>query len=132
MARIVGNEGSVTFGTHNITANAWSMSISRVVNDVTGFGDTSTQVRGGIPTYSGSVSGFMSFDVASSSPELDATNFDSGDEVSIVLTAATGCTYTGNGVISGVSVGSSKTGDATISFDFTFNGAPTEAWDETA
>ena len=131
MARIVGNEGSVTFGTHNITANAWTMSISRVVNDVTAFTDTSTNVRGGIPTYTGSVAGFMSFDVASSSPELDATNFESGDEVSIVLTAATGCTYTGNSVVSGVSMSTSKTGDATLSFDFTFNGAPTEAWDET-
>ena len=132
MARIVGNEGSVTFGTHNITANAWSMSISRVVSDVTAYADTATNVRGGIPTYTGSVSGFMSYDVSTSSPELDYTNFESGDEVSIVLTAATGCTYTGNGVVSGVSVSSTKTGDATISFDFTFNGAPTEAWDEVA
>ena len=73
MARIVGNEGSVSVATYGITANAWSMSISRVVNDVTAFGDASTKVRGGIPTYTGSVSGFMD---DSDDPNLVETFFE--------------------------------------------------------
>jgi len=125
MARIVGNEGSVTVATYGITANAWSMSISRVVNDVTAFGDASTKVRGGIPTYTGSVSGFMADD---SAPNLIETYFETGDQVVITLIAQTGNQWSGSAVISGVSVGSSKTGDATISFDFTYDGGVSESW----
>ena len=139
--RIVGNEGSVSFGDagtgavlHNITANAWSMSVSRVMSDVSAFGDNAGEAVGGVPTYTGSVSGFME-STSAGEPFTNADDFASADKVYMVLTAATGCTYTttsGQGaVISGVSISSSKTGDATISFDFTFDGAPVEAWDET-
>ncbi len=130
--RIVGNEGSATIDTHNIAINSWSMNISRVVNDVTAYADTSSQFRGGIPTYTGSVAGFMEYDASSTSPSLSATDFETGDTVTITLTPATGCSYSGPAVISGVSLASSKTGDTTISFDFSFDGAPTETWDETA
>lgn len=126
MARIVGNEGSVSLGTHNLSANAWSLSISRVTNDVTAFGDTSATVRGGVPTYSGSISGFMDDD---GDPTILPTNFETGDTVAITLTAQTGNTITcGQAIISGVSISTSKTGDATISFDFIFSGAVTGAW----
>tara|TARA_Y100001973_G_C5169452_1_gene318146 strand:+ start:394 stop:783 length:390 start_codon:yes stop_codon:yes gene_type:complete len=128
MARIVGNEGSISFSVHNITANAWSMTISRVVSDVTAFGDKSTNVRGGVPTYSGSVSGFMD---DSSDPNIGnavTDYFETGDTVAVTLTAQSGNSWNGDAVVSGVSVASSKTGDATISFDFTFTGNVTETW----
>ena len=128
MARIVGNEGAVTFATHNLTANAWSMSISRVVNDVTAFGDASTNVRGGVPTYTGSVSGFMDDDSAPNLGNAVTDYWETGDTVALTLTAQSGNTWSGTAVVSGVSVSSSKTGDATISFDFTFTGNVTETW----
>tara|TARA_R100000655_G_scaffold25910_1_gene53456 strand:- start:1864 stop:2259 length:396 start_codon:yes stop_codon:yes gene_type:complete len=130
MARIVGNEGNVSLGSHGITANAWSMSVSRVVSDVTAFGDNSSSFVGGIPTYTGSISGYMSKDAAATAPALEHTSFNSDDTCAIVLTAASGCTYTGTGVISGVSISTTKTGDATISFDFSFTGDVSEAWDQ--
>jgi len=129
--RIIGNEGAATIATHNIVINAWTMNISRVVNDITAFGDSSSQFRGGVPTYTGSVAGYVQYDAADTSPELGVTNFESDDEPEVVLTAATGCTYTGDVAVSGVSLGTSKTGDTSISFDFSFCGAPTEAWDIT-
>lgn len=124
-SRIVGNEGNVSIGTHNIVANAWSMSISRPLNDVTGFADDTAQVRGGVPTYSGSISGFMD---DSSAPTLSKGSFNTGDVVAVALIAQSGNQWSGDAVVSGVSVSSSKTGDATISFDFTFTGDVTEAW----
>ena len=125
-SRIVGNEGSVSLGTHNMVANAWSLSISRVTNDVTAFGDSSATVRGGVPTYSGSISGFMD---DADDPNVYPANFETGDTVAITLTAQTGNTITcAQAIISGVSISSSKTGDATISFDFMFSGAVTGAW----
>tara|TARA_R110000824_G_scaffold13220_1_gene57527 strand:+ start:11448 stop:11828 length:381 start_codon:yes stop_codon:yes gene_type:complete len=125
MARIIGNEGSITVDTFNITANAWSMSISRVVNDVTAFTDSTTSHRGGIPTYTGSVSGFMD---DASAPSITEANFATGTEVTLTLLAQSGNSWSGEAVVSGVSISSSKTGDATISFDFTYNGTVTEAW----
>jgi len=129
--RIIGNEGAATIATHNIVINAWTMNISRVVNDVTAFTDTASTFRGGIPTYTGSVAGYLQYDAADTSPKLAATDFASSVEPAVVLTAATGCTYTGDVAVSGVSLGTSKTGDTTVSFDFSFIGAPTEAWDVT-
>ncbi len=128
MARIVGNEGAVAFATHNLTANAWSMSISRVINDVTAFGDASTNVRGGVPTYTGSVSGFMDDSSAPNLGNAVPDYWETGDTVALTLTAQSGNTWNGTAVISGVSVSSSKTGDATISFDFTGTGNVTETW----
>jgi len=128
MARIVGNEGVVSFGVHSILANAWSISISRVVSDVTAYGDASSRAVGGMPTYTGSVSGFLEKDSSNTSPELVGT-FDSDDVVAVTLTAASGCTYACSTChVSGASVNVSKTGDTTLSFDFTASGGFTEAW----
>jgi hypothetical protein len=125
MARIIGNEGSVTCSAHNITANAWSMSLSRVVSDVTAFGDASSEFRGGVPTYTGSLSGFLS---DSADPNIGSGEFPTGAEASIVLIAQSGNQWAGTGIISGASVSSSKTGDTTISLDFSFTGTVTETW----
>ena len=128
MARIVGNEGVVSFGVHSILANAWSISISRVVSDVTAYGDSSSRAVGGMPTYTGSVSGFLEKDSSNTSPELVGT-FDSDDVVVVVLTAASGCTYTCSTChVSGASVNVNKTGDTTLSFDFTASGGFVESW----
>ena len=150
--RYVGNDGSFTgFGTggvgaatgdvHNFICTAWTMTASRVVSDVTGYGDTARGKRGGIAEYTGSASGYMSGDAANTAPNFGGnseagragTNFlTAQSNVSYILTAATGCTLNGDCVILGVSVSSTKTGDATISFDFACDGAPLEVWDESA
>jgi hypothetical protein len=140
LTRIVGNEGSVTFGAagtgavlHNITANSWSMTVSRVMSDVSAFDDTAGESIGGVPTYTGSVSGFMD-SLTAGEPFTNADDFATVDRVYMTLTAASGCTYVTvadqGAIISGVSISSTKTGDATISFDFTFDGVPTENWSE--
>ena len=125
MARIIGNEGSVTVAGHGITANAWSLSISRNVSDVTAFGDAAMSYRGGIAAYTGSVSGFMD---DGGDPNLGSAEFTSGSEGTITLIAQSGNQYTGTAVITGASISTTKTGDATISLDFTYTGVVTETW----
>lgn len=128
--RIIGNDGSVTFlSGHNVEANSWSLTINAVVSDTTAYGDTFRTFRGGVKQWSGSVSGFMSFDATSTAPSVD--DF-SGTPAAITLTAATGCTYGGSVIISNVVINTTKTGDATISFDLQGSGTLTETWDETA
>lgn len=127
MARIVGNDGNFSIDTHSFQTTAWTLNVNRVVSDVTAYGDSARSKRGGIPEYTGSASGYMEDDT--SDPAITATNLAAtSGEVTAVLTAATGNTFTGEVVISGVSVASNKTGDATISFDFAFNGDVTVAW----
>jgi hypothetical protein len=126
MSRIVGNEGTVSLGNHQLDANAWSLTISRVVSDVTAFDDGSATVRGGVPTYTGSISGFMKDD---GDPQLEPSVFTTADTVAITLTASSGETVAcAQAIISGVSISTSKTGDATISFDFSFSGTVTSTW----
>lgn len=140
MPRIIGNDGSVTFfdsggGTprHNAILNAFSLTVAQVVSDVTGFGDTWRQKRGGVKDSRGSASGFMSFDAADTAPGLDDPVDDPTNAEAVVrLTIATGCYWEGNAIISDVTVNSSKTGDATISFNFEFSDTITETWDEVA
>lgn len=137
--RIIGNDGSVTFFTnHNAILNSFSLTIAQVVSDVTGFGDTWRQKRGGVKDGRGSAAGFMSYDAADTGPGIaddSASSGDgpiSGDAASITLIPVTGCSWTGDAIISDVTVNSSKTGDATISFNFEFSNTITETWDESA
>jgi hypothetical protein len=105
VTRAVGNDGNFAgFGDaaeHNFVCNAWSLTASRVVSDVTGYGDTARGKRGGIAEYTGSASGYMKFDDANSDPNIGAetagrtgTNLlTAQSNVSYTLTAAAGCTY---------------------------------------
>ena len=136
MARITGNDGNFSLATHTILANSWSMTVSPVTTDVTGFGDTGKQMVTGMATYTGSASGFLLKDTGSSAPSF-ATDSGGGTNpmegqagVVCTLTAATNCTYSGEVIITNGSVSANKNGDTTVSVDFQFIGAVTETWDE--
>jgi hypothetical protein len=116
MAAISGNTGSVTGGVVGVL-NTWSATISRAVSDVTGFGNSGRHRILGVYDMTGSAGGIMD----------DSTSFVSTNEIaamtattgaSITLTAQSGNTIGANVVVDSVSLGSSKTGDATLSFNF--------------
>ena len=116
MAAISGNTGSVTGGVVGVL-NTWSATISRAVSDVTGFGNSGRHRILGVYDMTGSAGGIMD----------DSTSFVSSNEIaamtattgaSITLTAQSGNTIAANVVVDSVSLGSSKTGDATLSFNF--------------
>ena len=116
MAAISGNTGSVTGGVVGVL-NTWSATISRAVSDVTGFGNSGRHRILGVYDMTGSAGGIMD----------DSTSFVSSHEIaamtattgaSITLTAQGGNTIGANVVVDSVSLGSSKTGDATLSFNF--------------
>ena len=116
MAAISGNTGSVTGGVVGVL-NTWSATISRAVSDVTGFGNSGRHRILGVYDMTGSAGGIMD----------DSTSFVSTNEIaamtattgaSITLTAQSGNTIGANVIVDSVSLGSSKTGDATLSFNF--------------
>jgi hypothetical protein len=128
MARIVGNDGSVTFAAHKVIVSSWTMTISRVVSDVTGFTDSVRSKLGGIAEITGSLSGFID-DTAGEQPDFTPTvltNDYAGSD--ITLQAADGCNWTGKAIVSNISVSTTKTGDCTVSLDFAFAGDVAESW----
>lgn len=127
---IVGNDGAFTgFGAsgadHAAKFSTWSLNVARVVSPTTEFGDASAKHRGGVATYSGTAAGVMSEGAANTEPGLDS--FQAAGSV-VTLTAAGSTWGTALAVISGADVSMDKNGDATISFSYIFDGAPTETW----
>ena len=122
MAAISGNSGNVT-GPAGLVGvlNTWSATITRAVSDVTGFTNSGRNRLLGVYDLTGSAGGIMD----------DAAAFVSTNQPA-VQTAVTGSTITlsadrntsslnsieANVVFESVALGSSKTGDATITFNF--------------
>ena len=118
MAAISGNSGNISGTGYNANLNTWSATISRAVSDVTSFDGSGRRRILGVYDMTGSAGGIMD----------DNTNFDNGSgELSaltattgatITLTAKTGCTIAAPCVTESIQLGSSKAGDATITFSF--------------
>lgn len=119
MAAISGNSGNVSGPSGLVgSLNTWSATVSRAVSDVTGFSNVGRNRILGVYDLSGSAGGIMD----------DNTNFDNASGefavqtsttgTTITLTAKTGCTLGANVVFSDIALGSSKTGDATVTFSF--------------
>lgn len=128
---IAGCGGSVTMpGGFEAKFNNWKMKKTVSTIDTTGFvdgpyaDDTPTRIG-----YSGSASGFLVTDAA---PEPGPTGACSDLDATIgeiVLTAASGKTYTMTAVISDMSIEREANGKATVSFDFKSKGATVvQAW----
>ena len=148
---ISGNSGACVLGSaneHNPHFNTWSATFTREQHDVTAFGDTGRRRIPGLADISGSAGGFMTFDSSDTGPGVfqDAHgNVAAAQSHLMVLTLATGCTYTFNGNITDVAISSTMGGDATITMNFVMAGGAEiqgtnpaasspqtiETWDET-
>jgi hypothetical protein len=132
---IIGTNGNVTLPTDFSAAlNQWYLTLEQTPVETTNYGDSGNRTyRGGLRGGAGSATGFPSFDAAASAPGWDKiADGTYGAPAAITLTAATGCTYTGNVIVSGIAFGHDLQGNATITFNFVFSGAITETWDESA
>ena len=116
MAAISGNTGKVTGGVSAVL-NTWSATISRAVSDVTGFGNTGRHRILGVYDMTGSAGGIMD-DAAAFVSTNEPAAMTAITGASITLEAASGNTIGANVVVDSISLGSSKTGDATLSFNF--------------
>lgn len=111
----IGNDGNITLPSgHNAHINSWTANVSRVENVITGFSDDAARRRLGVQDITGSASGFPNFGESGTAPGTDAA--DPGGD--LTLTIATGCTLQAAVVLTSFEFGSSKTGDATLTFNF--------------
>ena len=117
MAALNGNTGNVASAGIVGTLNTWSATISRAMSDVTGFDNVGRNRLLGVWDMTGSAGGVL--DNTSSfvsSNELAAQTATAGG--SITLTAEGGNTIAANCVVDSVAMNVNKTGDATITFNF--------------
>lgn len=128
---LTGNDGGCSLPSgHGAQLQSWNANFSRQVTDVTGYSDTGRRRRLGLWDVSGSAGGTMIADAANAGPGVDHTNLDGA---LITLQAnGTACQYQITAVMTQITMGVTKTGDSTLSFDFSNSAGtiPTETWDE--
>lgn len=138
---IKGSTGSITFTDGEIAARLenWSASFDNTVVEYRPFDAAPFPVRHvtGI-SLSGSATGVIQFDDTTTAPfktSLTSTGVlteANMNDVALVLTATTGCTYGFNAALDGVSITRPSDGRAEITVNFSSTGAITQTWDETA
>ena len=126
-----GSDGSVTFpADFEAQINTWSATLTRATSVVTGFGDTGARRRASaVLDMTGSAGGITKYGDSSHDPTGITTDSDSAQ---IVLTVATGCTFTLNAIINSTAFSVTQDGDSTVSFNFEMDDSngPTVAWAE--
>lgn len=126
-----GSDGSVTLPTDfEAQINTWSATLTRATSVVTGFGDTGARRRASaVLDITGSAGGITKFGAASHDPTGIVTTSTSA---SVILTVATGCTFTFEAIINSAAFSVTQDGDSTVSFNFEMDDSngPTIAWDQ--
>jgi len=127
-----GSDGTVAIGAnYEAQLNTWSATLTRATSVVTGFGDTGHRRRASaVLDLTGSAGGFSKYGDSSHDPTGIAAG--SATATGMVLTVATGCTFTFDAVINSTAFSVTQDGDSTVTFNFEMDDAdgPTVAWAE--
>lgn len=127
---VSGFNGDVTLTGHGGDAFAFTFNVVQRKKDVGRYGGSRwNKKRGGILDVTGSVSVFLKMNAAATAPSVDTLEPDGAN---LVLTAETGCTWTGKGVLDFNTT--HRFDDPAIEGTYPFEGTDdwTEAWDESA
>lgn len=138
---IQGTDGNCAFGSgggtgenkHSVQFNTWSATATRTVHDVTKFADTGRRRILGLADITGSAGGFVSHSAGNLAIDVHGGMQAAGQvNDDIVLTFATGCTWTFEAIIDSMAASSTMGGDTTVTLNFQLAGGAgvTEAWDE--
>lgn len=125
MPTYVGNDGRFT-GSIGAVINSWQATISAVSHDVTGFVHSGRARKLGVVDITGTASGFQQSD--SAAPWSLLTNATGATVTLYTLyhtTTSSASSINFNAVIAEIPLGSVKTGDASVSFNFQLSVANT-------
>ncbi len=130
MTARAGTAGLVEYkGVPVLRINSWSANVNTDIRDHTSFSTGALVWRTTKPGLSGASGTFSGFwDADGSTAQADCISAAlTGSTGSIVLSGdkVTGGSINGDIFFSGLTLGSAVDGDATVSFDFTLNGAAT-------
>jgi hypothetical protein len=125
---ISGFDGDAVITGHGGEAYAWSLNVTQRKKDVSRYGNSRyARQRAGILDLSGVISVFLRKGGAGNAPATDALE---PDGAALVLTASTGCTFTGTAILDFTM--NHRFDDPAIegTYPFVFTGDVTEAWAE--
>jgi len=130
MAARAGTQGLVLYkGVPVLNINQWSADINTDIRDHTSFTTGTVQWRvtkPGLAGGSGSFSGFWDADGSTAQTDaIAAALAGSTGNITLHQDKVTGDSFTGAIFYSGLTAGAAVDGDATVSFNFSFNGAVT-------
>jgi hypothetical protein len=136
VARVTGVLGAVALLTGmNADFNRWSLSANHPVDDDTAYGDTlvgASHSGSGCVDYGWDAGGFLKRSAATTAPGI---GLNSGvaiadlDGAAITLTAFTGCTFGGTGIVTSANIAHAKrSGAIPVSYAGVFDGDVTETW----
>lgn len=136
LARVTGKNGAVALLTGlNADFNRWSLSANHPLDDDTAYGDTlvgASHSGSGTIDYSWDAGGFLKSNAASTAPGLGVNTgvaIADVDGAAITLTAHTGCTFGGTGIVTSANVAHAKrSGAIPISYAGVIDGDVTETW----
>lgn len=123
---VSGFNGAVTLTGHGGVAHAFTFSVAQAKKETGRYGGSRwNKRRGGILNATGSITVFLQKGAAGTAPAVGSLEVDGA---ALVLTAETGCTWTGNAIID-FSINHSF-GDPAVegTYPFEGNGDFTEAW----
>jgi len=131
MATYSGIGGDCTFAANGFgELQSWEINATAEILDDTEMGDKWTTAKGGLASWTGSAVMRVDYDdtaqAAAIVDVLQAT--PSGDSVALVFQVASGKTFGGNALVSGVQIGGDKGGYFEATLSFTGNGALTPTW----
>jgi hypothetical protein len=130
VTRVGGKDGAVSLPSgFNADFASWTLRCSQPVDDDTSYTDTGTgssHAGAGTIDYNLTAAGFLKANAASTAPGLDSFSETAG---AVTLTAKTGCTETGNFIMSGATLDHRKrAGAVPISYEGINKGDLTETW----
>lgn len=136
MALLTGMGGSVTLPAGvSLAVTEWSANVSHeLIKYRPAFGEKWTTTQNGPGEFTGTLTGYVKYDAASSEPiDLTGTDWSALEGIELVLTAETGCTYTFNATFSNFTLTRPHGGEHTATIDFAnYDQTITTAWDESA
>jgi hypothetical protein len=123
---VSGFNGSVSLTGHGGDAHAFTFGVTQAKKNTSRYGGTRwSKNRGGVLSVAGSITVFLTMAASGTAPAVATLEKDG---TAMVLTAETGCTWTGSGIIDFST--NHSFGDPAIEGTYNFEGTGdwTEAW----
>lgn len=123
-----GKDGVLTVGSNNVgMINTWNISVTVGSTDISAIGDEWASYKDTIKSWSGSISGFLSYSDAAQKEIVDQILNSEITEVQATFKANNGLVFSGTILLTSMSIGADVSNVVTLSANFNGNGTLTNS-----